>query len=115
MIIPAHTTTDSEKKAGGKGITSVMEIMDPTAYLGQNKLFAQVTLKPGCSIGNHKHEGNSETYYILSGQAAYSDNGHFVSISKGATTFCPDGESHSIENTGTDDLVFIALIVNTPK
>ena len=33
-----------------------------------------------------------------------------MKIGVGTTTFCPDGEGHSIENCGTEDLVFIALI-----
>ena len=37
---------------------------------GMNKMYAQVTLKPGCSIGYHTHIGNGEDYYILKGKSA---------------------------------------------
>ena len=35
-----------------------------------------------------------------------------VTLHAGATTFCPDGEKHGIENASkTEDLVFMALII----
>ncbi len=33
-----------------------------------------------------------------------------MNLGVGITTFCLDGEGNSIENCGTEDLVFIALI-----
>ena len=56
---------------------------------------------------------NTETYHILSGRARYNDNGKEIEIGPGTTTFCGDGEVHAIENiSDTEDLVFMALIIN---
>ena len=102
----------AQNKANGKGEITIEHILGAD-QLGGNDMFAKVTIPPGCSIGYHEHHGNTETYHILQGQALYSDNGTESTIKAGTTTFCPDGEGHSIENNGTEDLVFMALITKS--
>lgn len=70
-----------------------------------------MTLEPGCSLGYHEHHGESETYYILSGQGEYSDNGLYRPVQPGDITFTPDGKGHGLANIGNTDLVFMALII----
>ena len=72
-------------------------------------------LPPGSSIGDHAHSGDSETYFFLKGKGRYNDNGTWVDIEAGDMTFCPDGELHGVENTGTEPMEFIALILYTLK
>ena len=102
----------AEKKANGKGEITINHLLGANE-LGGNDMFAKVVIPPGCSIGYHEHHGNTETYHILQGEALYNDNGTETKVGAGTTTFCPDGEGHSIENCGTEDLVFIALITKT--
>ena len=48
-----------------------------------------------------------------SGSAVYDDNGSKRRIGPGDSTWTPDGSGHGVDNSdGTEDLVFIALIVN---
>ena len=75
------------------------------------KMFSLVELNPGEEIGFHIHEGESETYYIISGKGIYSDNGKEIEVSSGAVTLTPSGEGHALKNTGDITLQFIALIV----
>lgn len=110
-LIPVNKVT-AKNKADGKGEISICHILG-APQLGGNDMFAKVTIPPGCSIGYHEHHGNTETYHILQGEALYSDNGREINIGAGTTTFCPDGEGHSIENCGSGDLVFIALIAKS--
>ena len=106
-------TVTAEKKAGGKGTISITHLL-PSNYPTENcQMFASVVLPSGASIGNHKHNGNSETYHILSGKALYTDNGKTYEVGVGDTTFCADGDSHGIENIGDEDLKFIALIIKS--
>ena len=107
MIVTERKTDIFERRAGGKGNTIMEKV-----YGGKIAAYARVILKPGCSLGYHKHEGTSETIYILQGTALYNDNGTESTLTADAVVFCPEGESHSIENIGQDDLLAMALIVN---
>ena len=75
------------------------------------RLFSFIQLKPGEEVDYHMHIGESETYFILSGQGIYNDNGNIVDVVPGMTTLTPSGEGHSIKNTGEEVLTFIALIL----
>lgn len=75
------------------------------------KTFAFAQLKPGEEVGFHIHEGESESYYILSGKGIYTDNDTQVEISEGASTLTLSGEGHALKNTGEEMLEFIALIL----
>ena len=112
MGIVASNEIKAKNKANGKGEITIKHILG-AGELNANDMYAQVTIPPGCSIGYHEHHGNTETYHILQGEALYNDNGTETKVGAGTTTFCPDGEGHSIENCGTEDLVFIALITKT--
>ena len=114
MLIESNTVT-AKNKAGGKNEIYITHLLTPTEMVGQCEMFAKVLIPPGSSIGEHYHYGNTETYHILSGVGTYSDNGDIYEVNVGDTTFCPDGSMHAIENKGTEDLIFIALIIKSPK
>ena len=108
MAIIESNTVKAQK---GKGEITIKHLLTPAEMDGKCLMFAQVTIPPGAAIGVHAHNGNTETYHILSGEALYNDNGVEKKIGAGTTTFCPDGEVHGIENIGADDLIFMALII----
>ena len=54
------TTERVEHMAGGQGHTLVKRLLDEKQLNGKCKLYAQVTLEPGCSLGYHEHHGESE-------------------------------------------------------
>ena len=66
---------------------------------------------PGSAIGYHIHNGESETYYILSGTAKYNDNGVIKTVTAGDVTFTGSGEGHGIEAIGNEPVEMIALIL----
>ena len=50
---------------GGKGGVEITHITDQK-ILGNNcRLFAQITVKPGDSIGEHQHVGEQEIFYFF--------------------------------------------------
>lgn len=100
-----------ENASGGKGFILIKPLLNEKQLNGKCGLFAEVTINPGCSLGYHEHHKESETYYILSGEGIYDDNGTERVVTTGEATFTPDGYGHSIENKGDIDLVFIALII----
>ncbi|AHF06078.1 cupin domain-containing protein [Desulfitobacterium metallireducens] len=98
---------------GGKGeiqITHFLEV-ESNEFNSKGRLFAKNVLKPGTSIGLHEHVGDTETYVILSGEGLVNDNGDPKSVKPGDVIITRNGEKHSIQNTGTSDLEFIALIL----
>ena len=103
----------SVKAQKGKGEITITHLLTSQELADKCAMFAKVTIPPGASIGVHFHKGNTETYHILQGKALYNNNGEEMEISEGATTFCPDGEQHGIENIGNEDLIFMALIINS--
>lgn len=100
-----------ENMCGGKGHVIIKHILGDKELNGKCRLYAQVTLEPGCSLGFHEHHGESETYYIISGEGIYSDNGNLRMVKAGEKTFTPDGCGHALSNTGNENLVFMALII----
>lgn len=74
------------------------------------RMFSRITLKPGCSVGRHKHEGEEEIFYILSGHARAWDNGEWVDLGPGDSTICRSGEEHSMECAGSEPCVYLAVI-----
>lgn len=78
-------------------------------------LYANMVLEPGCSIGFHMHKDDAESYYILSGTGEYRSGesektAEVLEIKPGDVVYCR-GEGHSIENTGEENLRFIALVI----
>lgn len=100
-----------EHMCGGVGHVLIKEILDKEQLNGKCRLYAQVTLEPGCSLGFHEHHEESETYYIISGKGIYSDNGTLRMVEAGEMTFTPNGKGHAMTNAGEEDLVFMALII----
>lgn len=99
---------------GGVGEIYLEHIIGPKERGENCQLYARVTIPAGSSCGYHKHEGNAETYFILSGEAEYSDNGIVRTVRAGDVTYTPDGSSHGMDNTkGKEPLVFIALILKS--
>ena len=73
--------------SGGKGEISVKYILNEEEMNGKGKMFSEVTIAPGCSLGYHEHVGNSETYYIIRGEGEYNDNGTIRTVVPGDRTF----------------------------
>lgn len=113
MIIQGKDMNTEIKKEmrGGKGEARILHLAPPENLCSRARLFGQITLDPGCSIGYHEHHGESELFYILSGQGQFSDNGALHPVHPGDCAICPDGQGHAIENTGGVPLVFVALIL----
>ncbi|MDY3868521.1 MAG: cupin domain-containing protein [Pyramidobacter sp.] len=94
----------------GKGTLTMRVLLNADELHGAGRLFNVNTLEPGASIGKHVHEGDFETYYIISGTGCIDDNGTPRDVKAGDMGYCAPGEFHSITNTGTEDLQFVAVI-----
>ena len=113
MAIIKPYTISVKNKADGKGEIFITHLLTPAEMGDKCAMFAKVRIPVGASLGVHKHTGNTETYHILHGTAMYTDNDKTYPVKAGDTTFCADGDIHGIETLGDEDLIFIALIINT--
>jgi len=104
-------TQQIDHMRGGQGIVAVKHLLNPDEMLGKGRLFAQNTLPPGASIGLHRHQGDSEAYYVIEGSGVYRNNDQSFAIGVGDLALVDDQNQHSIENTGDVPLIFIALIL----
>ena len=79
---------------------------------GNAKMIAKLVLKPGCSIGEHTHEGEEEIICIAKGNAEYNDNGTMVTLHEGDSCVCLGGQTHGIRNASdTENLEAFAVIL----
>ena len=101
----------NEKMRGGNGTVEITNFATPEELYDKGRLFANITLKPGCGIGYHVHEKDSELFYLMKGEVLYNDNGTECTLTAGDVMVCPVGTGHSIANNGEEDAEVIAVIV----
>ncbi|MGI6028965.1 MAG: cupin domain-containing protein [Candidatus Heteroscillospira sp.] len=113
MVRKPQVLTKSQLR-GGKGDVDFHYIISEEEMMGHGPMYAKLVLKPGSSIGWHQHVGNTEPYYVLSGQGRYTDSdGTVYTIVPGDVCYNKCGHSHSVENLSeTEDLEIMALILN---
>lgn len=56
---------DKENFMGGTGIAHFEHVMMADEMHGMNRVYAKVTLKKGCSVGYHVHNGDGEDYLFF--------------------------------------------------
>ena len=90
---------------GGNGDTMFRTFND-----GKNKIM-RGRLDPGCSIGYHSHETNSEIIFVISGEARCMYDEGEECLTQGQCHYCPQGHSHALINaSNTEPLIFFAIV-----
>lgn len=80
------------------------------AHIDSSGKIMRVRIHPDSSIGMHTHETNYEVCFIISGKGKAVFNGTEETLAPGVCHYCPKGESHTLINTGDEDLVFFAVV-----
>jgi len=101
---------DKERMRDGEGAVHLTYLLDGSTQKNA-RMFAEVCLNPGCSIGYHRHEAETEYYFIISGSGTVNDDGKEIQVKQGDAIITGNGASHAIKNTGSAPLVFTAVIV----
>ncbi len=71
-----------------------------------------ITVQPGEEIAFHVHEGESDTYYVLSGVGEYVDNDMKKTvISTGDAAWADNGQGHAIKNMSEDEPLLLMAII----
>lgn len=100
----------NEHMKGGTGTVEVIRVLDNAEYESSLRLIAKLVLRPGCSLGYHTHEGEEEIIHVLSGTAAYNDDGTDTTLQTGDSCVCLSGHGHSIACAGDEPLTVYAVI-----
>ncbi len=100
-----------EAMRGGTGSVTLRHYFKPEEIKARTRLCAELTLPPGASIGTHDHTGEDEIYIIQKGRGLMTDGGKEFTVTAGDAILTGQGASHSIKNTGPEDLVVTAVII----
>lgn len=90
---------------GGTGMMTAKMYMD-----AQGKIIP-CAIHVGGSIGIHRHETSDDISYVLSGEGKAVCDGQEEKLVAGICHICKKGSSHSILNTGNEDLVLLTIVV----
>ncbi len=137
----AQSSETRENMRGGTGTITVRHYLKPEEIkarlspearlaplcgAARTRLCAELILPPGTSIGPHDHVDEDEIYIIQKGQGLMTDGGPPVKqdearpssqggkefrVAAGDAILTGQGASHSIKNTGAEDLVITAIII----
>jgi mannose-6-phosphate isomerase-like protein (cupin superfamily) len=99
-----------EHMRGGAKQVTLENIMD-NGTVAHCRMFGKLTLVPGASIGKHQHIGETEYYWILQGEGIVTEADGEKHVKAGDLVITGGGATHAIRNEGTQDLVFMALII----
>ena len=98
-----------ENMRGGNG---TVKLTPCCAELPDNaRLFSEIVLEPGVSIGYHVHENETELFYFIKGSGRVNDDGQFYDVCAGDSMMTANGHGHGVENTGDTNLVIVAVII----
>jgi len=105
----------SPNMRGGEGTGQVQAYFSPESFSTGLSAFNIMSLDPEVSIGEHKHVGSEELYWVLEGRAEVTDDGMPALLEKGDALLTCDGHSHSLRNPGPGPLRFLAVLVQSHK
>ena len=112
MFIPSEKCPTREQVVQkGEGLLTIKDLAFKEDMYGKARMFSQIDIEPGNSIGYHPHNNETEFYYIIKGEGLFNDNGTEIPVKVGDVCATGYGEFHSLKNTGTELLSIVALIV----
>ncbi len=101
---------------GGRGSLWCKEVLGDYARKGPGiKLVHDDAIAPGASIGEHRHDGDEEFYYILEGVGEMTLDDSTVAVGPGDFCFTRSGHRHSLRNTGSAPLRILVVGANTTR
>ncbi len=101
-----------ENVRGGDGAVAFHDFLLTDESFGAGKLFSRTELPAGASIGEHRHDGEFEVYYVLAGTVEVLDGGVWQTMRRGDMHLCASGESHALKNTSAEEAQILMLILN---
>lgn len=101
-----------ENVRGGEGALAFHDFLLAEESYGAGKLFSRTELPAGASIGEHRHDGEFEVYYVLAGTVETLDGGVWQTMRRGDMHLCASGESHALRNNSAEEAQILMLILS---
>lgn len=102
-----------ERMRGGDGHANLHMLAQDMLPKG-SRFCAVMELEPGCSIGSHAHDKETEVFHFISGSGEVDDNGTPKAVHAGDTMVTGGGAGHGVRNTGSETLRFFAVVILNP-
>ena len=103
---------EKRRIGGGSGELELRHRLEGSETFGKCRLCAEITLLPGQSIGEHKHEIEAEIYYMLEGELiSIGQDGSEAVFRKGDIMMTGGGASHSVRNDSDTPAVMLAIVM----
>ena len=99
-----------ENMRGGTG-SVIAKILSAEGTVAHCRLFNEMRIEKGCSIGEHDHVNETEYYWITSGKGIVTEADGEKIVEKGDLVITGGGASHAIRNDEDEPLIFMALII----
>lgn len=93
------------------GMNNGTGTMSAKMYMDEQGKIIPCSIHTGSSIGLHKHETSDDINYVLSGTGKAVCDGKEEILCAGTCHICKKGSTHSIINTGNEDLVLLTVVV----
>jgi mannose-6-phosphate isomerase-like protein (cupin superfamily) len=87
----------------------IRELLHPAQHGGGSMSLAEAVLPPGRFTNPHRHARSEELYHVLSGAGTLYLAGREFPLRPGDTVRIAPGQTHSVDNPGEEDLVFLCL------
>lgn len=105
-------TGEIGKTPGAPGNTKITHILAGQQEMnGKGRVFGICQMPPEGMVPLHPHKGESETWFFLSGEGEFNDNGVPVPVKKGDVAHLFPGGAHGLRNTGSEALIYMTLVL----
>ncbi len=99
------------KLRDGYGTVDFLHIVPEGFRPEKCRLFSEMILEKGCSVGRHDHTNETEIYYVLQGEGIINDNGIIRPFKVGDCNVCGCGDFHAVSNENDTTLKILAVII----
>jgi mannose-6-phosphate isomerase-like protein (cupin superfamily) len=98
-----------------RGMHGGMGEISAKIYVNEKGKIISCSLRPGSSIGKHRHNTSDDISYGMSGEGVAVCDGREEHLTAGCCHVCPRGSEHSIVNTGNEDLVIFKMMIERSR
>jgi quercetin dioxygenase-like cupin family protein len=86
-----------------------------TIFRSDRMLVGLNCFEPGQEHKLHSHAGMDKVYHVVSGRGLFLLEGREIPMEAGVMLVAPDGVPHGIRNTGSGQLIVLAILAPAPS